>query len=169
MDDYNKQPGQASSGESTGSAGTGTAARMKEQISETAADVTEKVTKFGHKAADRIDDSRESAAGALDKTATSMHSGGDKLSGVAHSAAGQALSRRRSAGSDDSRILPFTDDHARDHHGFLRAHQRSLRRVRKLFPADSNRRGRHGLSAIQHDVVLGHIYRVCGHDGRVFR
>jgi ElaB/YqjD/DUF883 family membrane-anchored ribosome-binding protein len=87
MDDYNKQPGQASSGESTGSPGTGTAARMKEQISETAADVTEKVTKFGHKAADRIDDSRESAAGALDKTATSMHSGGDKLSGVAHSAA----------------------------------------------------------------------------------
>lgn len=87
MDDYNKQPGQASSGELTGSPGTGTAARMKEQISETAADVTEKVTKFGHKAADRIDDSRESAAGALDKTATSMHSGGDKLSGVAHSAA----------------------------------------------------------------------------------
>jgi ElaB/YqjD/DUF883 family membrane-anchored ribosome-binding protein len=87
MEDYNKQPGQASSGESAGSAGTGTAARMKEQISETAADVTEKVTKFGHKAADRIDDSRESAAGALDKTATSMHSGGDKLSGVAHSAA----------------------------------------------------------------------------------
>jgi ElaB/YqjD/DUF883 family membrane-anchored ribosome-binding protein len=87
MDDFNKQYGQASSGELTGTGGTGTAARMKEQISETAADVKERVSEFGRKAADKIDSSRESAAGALDKTATSMHSGGDKLSGVAHSAA----------------------------------------------------------------------------------
>lgn len=87
MDEFNKQPGQTSYGESTGSGGIGTAARMKEQISETAADVKEKVTEFGRKAADRIDGSRESAAGALEQTATSMHSGGDKLSGVAHSAA----------------------------------------------------------------------------------
>jgi ElaB/YqjD/DUF883 family membrane-anchored ribosome-binding protein len=86
MDD-NKHPGETSYGESTGTGGTGTAARMKEQISETAADVKEKVAEFGRNAANRIDDSRESAAGALDKTATSMHSGGDKLSGVAHSAA----------------------------------------------------------------------------------
>src|ERR1700720_2877050 len=78
MDDYNNQSG-------TGS--TGTAARMKEQIAEKAADVKEKVTEFGRKAADKIDDSRQSAAGALDKTATSLHSGSDKLSGVAHSAA----------------------------------------------------------------------------------
>jgi ElaB/YqjD/DUF883 family membrane-anchored ribosome-binding protein len=87
MDDYNKQSGQSSYGESAGTGGTGTAARMKEQISETAADVKEKVTEFGRKTADKIDDSRESAAGALDKTASSLHSGGDKLSGVAHSAA----------------------------------------------------------------------------------
>jgi len=87
MDDDNKQPGETSYGESTGTGGTGTAARMKEQISETAADVKEKVTEYGRNAANRIDDSRQSAAGALDKTATSMHSGGDKLSGVAHSAA----------------------------------------------------------------------------------
>jgi ElaB/YqjD/DUF883 family membrane-anchored ribosome-binding protein len=87
MDDYNKQSGQSSSGESTETSGTGTAARMKEQISENAADVKEKVTNFGQKAADKIDDSRESAAGALDQTAASLHSGGDKLSGVVHSAA----------------------------------------------------------------------------------
>jgi ElaB/YqjD/DUF883 family membrane-anchored ribosome-binding protein len=87
MDDYNKQSGQSSYGESTGTGGTGTAARMKEQISDTAADVKEKVTEFGRKTADKIDDSRESAAGVLDKTASSLHSGGDKLSGVAHSAA----------------------------------------------------------------------------------
>jgi ElaB/YqjD/DUF883 family membrane-anchored ribosome-binding protein len=87
MDDYNKQSGQSSHGESTGTGATGTAARLKEQISEKAADVKEKVTEFGRKAADKIDDTRQSAAGALDKTATSLHSGSDKLSGVAHSAA----------------------------------------------------------------------------------
>ena len=87
MDDFNKQRDQTSQGESTGSGGTGTAARMKEQISETAADVKGKVTDFGRKAADRIDGSRESAAVTLEKTATSIHSGGDQLSGVVHSAA----------------------------------------------------------------------------------
>lgn len=83
MDDYNKQSGQSSYGESTGTGAPGTAARMKEQI----ADAKEKVTDFGRKAADKIEDSRESAAGALDKTASSLHSGGDQLSSVAHSAA----------------------------------------------------------------------------------
>jgi ElaB/YqjD/DUF883 family membrane-anchored ribosome-binding protein len=87
MDEHNDQPGQTSQGESTTSSGTGTAARMKEQISETAADVKGKVFDFGRKAADKVDSSRESAAGTLEKTATSIHSGGDKLSGVAHAAA----------------------------------------------------------------------------------
>ena len=87
MDDYNKQSGQSSYGASTGISGTGTAARMKDQISEKAADVKDKVTEFGRKAADKIDDSLQSAAGALDQTASSLHSGGAKLSGAAHSAA----------------------------------------------------------------------------------
>ena len=87
MDDYNKQAGPSSYGESTGTGATGTAARMKEQISDKAADVKEKVSDFGRKAADKIDDSRASAAGALDKTASSLHSGSDQLSGAAHSAA----------------------------------------------------------------------------------
>jgi ElaB/YqjD/DUF883 family membrane-anchored ribosome-binding protein len=87
MDDYNKQSAQSPHGESTGTGATGTVARLKEQISEKAADVKEKVAEFGRKTADKIDESRESAAGALDKTASSLHSGGDKLSGVSHSAA----------------------------------------------------------------------------------
>jgi ElaB/YqjD/DUF883 family membrane-anchored ribosome-binding protein len=86
MDNYNKQADQ-SYGESTGAGATGTAARMKEQISDKAAEVKEKVADFGRKTTDKIDESRESAAGALDKTATSLHSGGDQLSGVAHSVA----------------------------------------------------------------------------------
>lgn len=87
MDDFNKQPVRSSYGETAGAGGAGTAARMKEQISDTATDVKDKITEFGRKTADKIDDSRESAAGALDQTASSLHSGSDKLSGVAHSAA----------------------------------------------------------------------------------
>jgi ElaB/YqjD/DUF883 family membrane-anchored ribosome-binding protein len=86
MDDYNKEPSQ-SYGASTGSAPTGTAARMKEQISEKAADVKDKVTDLSRRTADKVDEGRESAAGALDKTASSLHAGGDQLSGVAHSVA----------------------------------------------------------------------------------
>lgn len=101
MDDFNKprqqqtpywQPesGAAGSHSSTpgaesGTSGMGTAARMK--LSETAADVKEKVASFGRRAADAIDDSRSTAAGALDRTASSLHSGGDQLSGAAHTAA----------------------------------------------------------------------------------
>jgi ElaB/YqjD/DUF883 family membrane-anchored ribosome-binding protein len=87
MEDYNKQSGQSPYGESTGTGGTGTAARLKEQISEKATDVKERVAEFGRKTADKIEESREFAAGALDKTASSLHSGSDKLSGVSHSAA----------------------------------------------------------------------------------
>jgi ElaB/YqjD/DUF883 family membrane-anchored ribosome-binding protein len=86
MDDYNKQSGQSSYGESTGS-GAGTAARMKEDLSSKAADAKDQVTEFGRKAMDKIDDSRESAADALGKTASSLHSGADAVSGAAHSTA----------------------------------------------------------------------------------
>jgi hypothetical protein len=86
MDDHNMQVGQPSS-ESAGVGASGTAAKMKEQITEKAADVKDKVTEFGRKTANKIDDSRDSAAGVLDRTASSVHSGGDKLSGVAHSTA----------------------------------------------------------------------------------
>ena len=61
MDDYNKQPGQ-SYGETHASGATGTAARMKEQISEKASDVKETVTDLGRRTADKIDQSRSSAA-----------------------------------------------------------------------------------------------------------
>src|SRR6266404_3283003 len=88
MDDYNTQSGQSSTyGESTGTGGAGTAARMKEQVSEKATEIKEKVSDFGRKAVEKIDDSRQSAADALDQTASSLHSGGDKLSDAAHSAA----------------------------------------------------------------------------------
>jgi len=92
MDDFNKQstsqqpywkPENRIAGD-TGS-GAGTAARMK--LADKAADMKDRVTDFGRKAVDKLDDSRLTAAEALDATATTLHSRGDQLSGAAHSAA----------------------------------------------------------------------------------
>jgi len=85
MSDYNSETGQSSYGAS-GSASADTAPAM-ENISEKAAEIKDKVTNFGRKTVDVIDQSRQSAAGALDQTASSLHTAGDKVSGVAHSAA----------------------------------------------------------------------------------
>jgi hypothetical protein len=84
MDDYNKQPDQPGYNQSE-TPGMATAARMK--LSDTAADVKEKVADIGRRAADSIDSSRQSAAGALDGTASSLHSSADQISGAAHTAA----------------------------------------------------------------------------------
>jgi ElaB/YqjD/DUF883 family membrane-anchored ribosome-binding protein len=83
MDDY-KQPGQPGYSQSE-TPSMATAARMK--LSDTAADVKEKVADIGRRAADSIDSSRQSAAGALDGTASSLHSSADQISGAAHTAA----------------------------------------------------------------------------------
>ena len=87
MDDFNKQTDPSFYGETSGTGTTGTAARMKEQVTEKVADVKERAVDFGRKAIDKIEGSRESAAGALDHTASSLHSSSDKLSDAAHSAA----------------------------------------------------------------------------------
>lgn len=71
---------------STGSV-TGTAARLKEQISEKAADVRDRVNDFGRKTADKIDASREPAAASLNRTASALHSQSDRVAGAAHATA----------------------------------------------------------------------------------
>ena len=87
---------------------------------------------------------------------------------LANSGPGQAFGGRRARRRDDAGVLPFVDDHARNHHGVLRADQRAVRRVWKLFPSDPNRRGGHGVPAIQHDVVLDDIRCVPRHGRCVF-
>ncbi len=62
-----------------------TAVRMK--LADKAADMKDRVTDFGRKTVDKLDDSRETAAGALDATASTLHTRGDQISGAAHSAA----------------------------------------------------------------------------------
>jgi ElaB/YqjD/DUF883 family membrane-anchored ribosome-binding protein len=64
---------------------SGTAARMK--LADKAADMKDRVTDFGRKAVDKLDDSRETTAGALDATASTLYTRGDQISGAAHSAA----------------------------------------------------------------------------------
>lgn len=71
---------------SPGSA-TGTAARLKEQISEKAADVRERVNDFGRRTADKIDASREPAAASLNRTASALHAQSDRVAGAAHATA----------------------------------------------------------------------------------
>ena len=68
------------------STGSGTAARMKKNLTDKAQDAKEGLTDLGRKTAGRIDGSRESTANALAWTATSLHSRTDKMSHLAHSA-----------------------------------------------------------------------------------
>jgi ElaB/YqjD/DUF883 family membrane-anchored ribosome-binding protein len=69
------------------SGATGTAARMKRNISEKAAEAKEIISDFGRKAADQLEDTRHSTAGVLEKTASSLHSSSDQLSDFGHSTA----------------------------------------------------------------------------------
>ena len=80
---------------------------------------------------------------------------------------GASVERGRAGRGDDSRILSVTDDHARDVDGVFCANQCALRGIRQLFSANSDWGGRHGVSAVQHDVLLDHVCCVCGSDAGV--
>jgi len=67
--------------------------KSTENISETATQVKDRISDLGHKAAEKIDDSRDAAAGGLDTAATTLHEkaeslpGGEKVANVAHATA----------------------------------------------------------------------------------
>jgi len=67
--------------------GTGTAARMKEEVEGRASEVKQKVADFGRKAADRIDSQRQPVADTLNRTASTLHQQGDNAASVAHTTA----------------------------------------------------------------------------------
>jgi ElaB/YqjD/DUF883 family membrane-anchored ribosome-binding protein len=79
-DQFNKDASQGS----FSSQGTGTAARMKEEVTDKLATAKEKVGDFGRKAVDAIDAQRGTAAGTLDKTASALHQTGEKVGSAAH-------------------------------------------------------------------------------------
>jgi ElaB/YqjD/DUF883 family membrane-anchored ribosome-binding protein len=78
---------QSASDTGTSNSAAGTAARLKEQISDKATDVKDRVTDFGRRTADRIDASREPAAATLNKTASAIHSNSDRAASAAHATA----------------------------------------------------------------------------------
>ena len=51
-------------------------------------------------------------------------------------------------------------DHARHHHGVLRADHGAAGRVRQLLPADSDRRAGHGVPRPEHAFVLDDVCRI---------
>ncbi len=89
-DNYQQDAGQKF-GDAASSA-AGTAARLKEQISDKAADVRDRVTDFGRKTADKIDASREPAAAKLGQTASALHAQSDRVASAAHSTADNVAS-----------------------------------------------------------------------------
>jgi ElaB/YqjD/DUF883 family membrane-anchored ribosome-binding protein len=79
-DQFNKD---ASPGSFSGQ-GTGTAARMKEEVTDKLTTAKDKVGDFGRKAVDTIDAQRAPAASTLDKTASALHQTGEKVGSAAH-------------------------------------------------------------------------------------
>ena len=69
--------------------GTGTAARMKEQIGEKAGQAKDAVADFGRTTVERIDAQRGPAAVTLEHTASALHQQADKVAGMAHATADQ--------------------------------------------------------------------------------
>jgi ElaB/YqjD/DUF883 family membrane-anchored ribosome-binding protein len=97
----------------TGTSGTasGTAARLKEQISDKAADVKERVTDFGRKTADKIDASRGPAADSLNRTASALHAKSDQVASAAHATSDRVASAAHATADK----LQATADYVRDH------------------------------------------------------
>jgi len=67
--------------------GAGTAARMKETVSDKASEAKDKVVQYGRQAVDKLDAQRFPAANALEQTASVLHENSDKAASVSHRAA----------------------------------------------------------------------------------
>jgi ElaB/YqjD/DUF883 family membrane-anchored ribosome-binding protein len=100
---YQQDAGQKfgdSSGTGTTGSAAGTAARLKEQVSDKAAEVRDRMADFGRRTADKIDASREPAAASLNRTASVLHTQSDRVASAAHATADK---------------LQATADYVRDH------------------------------------------------------
>ena len=67
--------------------GAGTAARMKETVSDKASEAKDKVVQNGRQAVDKLDAQRYPAANVLEQTASVLHENSDKAASVSHRAA----------------------------------------------------------------------------------
>ena len=72
-------------------------------------------------------------------------------------------------GRDQAGNLPQPADHARHHHGVLRADHGAPGRLRQLLSAHPDRRAGYGVSRPEHAFVLDHLHGVRGHPRRLLR
>src|SRR2546423_14806509 len=88
---------------------SGTATRVRQQISSSVNEAKEKAADLGRKAADRVDAQREPAAGALEKTADKLHEQGDRwastAAGAAHATADKIQNVAEYVRSHDSKAI----------------------------------------------------------------
>ena len=113
-ENYQQDAGQKyGNGGRTGTSGTasGTAARLKEQISDKAADVKERVSDFGRRTADKIDASRGPAADSLNRTAATIHEKSDRVASAAHATSDRVASAAHATADK----LQATAEYVRDH------------------------------------------------------
>lgn len=79
-DQFNRDASQSSASGSS----TGTATKMKEEVTDKLATAKEKVGDLGRKALDAIDAQRAPAANTLHRTASALHQTGEKVGSAAH-------------------------------------------------------------------------------------
>src|ERR1700722_14403096 len=100
------------------SGGTGTAARMKQTVQDTANQAAGKISELGQKAVNQIDSTRERIATTLDKSASTLHEPGDSAARAAHATADKLQSTARYVRQNDLQaMLGDIQDLATQHPG----------------------------------------------------
>jgi ElaB/YqjD/DUF883 family membrane-anchored ribosome-binding protein len=100
------------------SEGTGTAARMKQTVKDTASQATGKISELGQKAVSQIDSTREPIANTLDRSASTLHETGDNAARAAHATADKLQSTARYVRQNDLQsMLGDIQDLATQHPG----------------------------------------------------
>jgi ElaB/YqjD/DUF883 family membrane-anchored ribosome-binding protein len=85
--------------------GTGTAARMKQTVSDAASQASGKISELGRKTVNQIDATREPIASALDKTASVLHEKGDTAAKAAHTTADKLQSTAQYVRQNDVQAM----------------------------------------------------------------
>jgi len=87
------------------SEGTGTAARMKQVVQDTASQATGKIAELGRKTVNQIDSTREPIANTLDKSASTLHETGESAARAAHATADKLQSTARYVRQNDLQAM----------------------------------------------------------------
>ena len=97
--------GSSTGSTSSGTGGTGTAARMQQTVTDKANEAKQKIEEFGRKTADQIDAQREPVANTLKRTASALHAQGENAASVAHTTADKLESTADYLRSNDLKAM----------------------------------------------------------------